>query len=657
MRNQSLLITACAVFLLLLLAMPIVSAVEYKTNASYDGSVGYNTNTTWTPMRNNVSGSNTVRELQNNTYSGETYSVATGISGYYLRHWRGLITWDTSAIPDSATITSATVSVYGHDKTNGLGQFNFAIIDANPLNKLAYGAGDYDKTTFTRMAPDIAYSSFSNDGWNNFTLNSQGLSAISKTGLTTFMFTHSADVDNSSLSWVNDSLSAFEIKGVNDSVEVRKPFITINYDLPALPVLTVSASPTTVTVGTPTNVNFTVKNQSSGLVVSGATVGLTGLVTDSGTTDVNGNATFSVTAASVGTITATASMAGYTGNTTTVAATAPLPVLTVSASPTTVTVGTPTNVNFTVKNQSSGLVVSGATVGLTGLVTDSGTTDVNGNATFSVTAASAGTITATASKTGYTQNTTTVTANPLVSTMDKIGVYKDGVWYLDWNGSGAWDQGTDKQDYFGAAGWTSVSGDWNPAVPSTKIGVYKDGVWYLDWNGNGAWDQGTDKEYYFGAAGWTPVSGDWNPAVPGTKIGVYKDGVWYLDWNGNGAWDQGTDKQDYFGAADWTPVVADWNPAVPGTKIGVYQNGVWYLDWNGNGAWEQGTDKQDYFGAAGWTPVVADWNPAVPGTKIGVFKDGVWYLDWNGNGAWDQGTDKQDYFGAALWTSVVGKWS
>ena len=49
---------------------------------------------------------------------------------------------------------------------------------------------------------------------------------------------------------------------------------------------------------------------------------------------------------------------------------------------------------------------------------------------------------------------------------------------------------------------------------------------------------GTDKVYSFGAAGWTSVVGDWNGRT-GTKIGVYKDGVWYLDWNGNGAWDPG----------------------------------------------------------------------------------------------------------------------
>jgi hypothetical protein len=53
-----------------------------------------------------------------------------------------------------------------------------------------------------------------------------------------------------------------------------------------------------------------------------------------------------------------------------------------------------------------------------------------------------------------------------------------------------------------------------------RIGVFRNGTWYLDTNGNGSWDTGTDKVYTFGTTGWTSVIGDWNPAVPGTKIGV-----------------------------------------------------------------------------------------------------------------------------------------
>ena len=63
---------------------------------------------------------------------------------------------------------------------------------------------------------------------------------------------------------------------------------------------------------------------------------------------------------------------------------------------------------------------------------------------------------------------------------------------------------------FGASGWTPVVGDWNGDGKGTKIGIYKDGTWYLDWNGNGVWDSGTDKVYTFGAAGWIPIIGKWS---------------------------------------------------------------------------------------------------------------------------------------------------
>ena len=62
---------------------------------------------------------------------------------------------------------------------------------------------------------------------------------------------------------------------------------------------------------------------------------------------------------------------------------------------------------------------------------------------------------------------------------------------------------------FGATGWIPVMSDWN-GDGKTEVGVYKDGVWYLDRNGNGVWDAGTDSQYTFGATGWIPVMSDWN---------------------------------------------------------------------------------------------------------------------------------------------------
>jgi hypothetical protein len=87
----------------------------------------------------------------------------------------------------------------------------------------------------------------------------------------------------------------------------------------------------------------------------------------------------------------------------------PIPMLSLSATPTAVFVGTPTDVTFTVISDSA--KIGGATVTLSGSATGSGTTDANGTAVISVNATGAGTITATASKTGYASGTATLTAS------------------------------------------------------------------------------------------------------------------------------------------------------------------------------------------------------------------------------------------------------
>jgi hypothetical protein len=86
----------------------------------------------------------------------------------------------------------------------------------------------------------------------------------------------------------------------------------------------------------------------------------------------------------------------------------PSPALSISADLATVTVGVPTDVNFTVTNNSE--LVEGATITLTGPATGSATTDTNGTAVISVNATGSGTITATAIKDGFISATTTITA-------------------------------------------------------------------------------------------------------------------------------------------------------------------------------------------------------------------------------------------------------
>jgi len=199
---------------------------------------------------------------------------------------------------------------------------------------------------------------------------------------------------------------------------------------------------------------------------------------------------------------------------------------------------------------------------------------------------------------------------------------------------------------------------------TAKIGVYREGTWYLDRNGNGVWDAGTDG--FIGNWGGDPadkvVVGDWNGSGT-TKIGIYGTGtgIWYLDKNGNGAWDGPTTDgviANWGGMPGDVPVVGEWTGGAV-TKVGIYRNGIWYLDKNGNGVWDAGTDGliANWGGMPGDVPVVADWNNT-GSTKVGTYGNGTWYLDGNGNGVWDGGgTDACITWGGMSGdTPVVGKW-
>jgi hypothetical protein len=151
----------------------------------------------------------------------------------------------------------------------------------------------------------------------------------------------------------------------------------------------------------------------------------------------------------------------------------------------------------------------------------------------------------------------------------KIGIYADSIWYLDLNNNGAWEgTPTDGLYYFGGGvtGAVPVTGDWNGTVAS-KIGIFvpSNGQWYLDTNGSGAWDgTPTDTLSYFGSGlvGTVPVTGDWN-ASGSTKVGLFvpSTGEWFLDADGSGAWNgTPTDALAYFGAGltGVVPVSGKW---------------------------------------------------------------------------------------------------
>ena len=230
----------------------------------------------------------------------------------------------------------------------------------------------------------------------------------------------------------------------------------------------------------------------------------------------------------------------------------------------------------------------------------------------------------------------------------KVGVFRSGAWFLDYNGTGLYSA-SDRSGAFGQAGDIPLVGKWDSSGRS-KVVVFRNGAIYLDSNGNLQWDPGIDLAGTFGMTGDTPVVGDWNGDGIDT-IGVFRGGMWFLD-NGNLAWDSGVDQQGAFGAHGDTPVVGAWGGSGL-TRVGVFRSGQWYLD-NGNLAWNPGVDLQGSFGASGDIPKVGDWDLS-GGYNVGVFRSGQWFLD-NGNLQWDSGLDQAGSFGIGTDTAITGRW-
>jgi hypothetical protein len=96
---------------------------------------------------------------------------------------------------------------------------------------------------------------------------------------------------------------------------------------------------------------------------------------------------------------------------------------------------------------------------------------------------------------------------------DDVGLFTGysgfGLFLMDANGNRSWDESGDRFAVFGLFdGFTPVVGDWN-ADGVDEIGIYQgaSGVFLLDSNGNGAWDDGVDQVAPFGQPGDLPVSG------------------------------------------------------------------------------------------------------------------------------------------------------
>ena len=163
----------------------------FNSVSAGDGQVQRDVST-WSNAHDTSTG--TVHASSTHDVIGQTEKV----SGSEYICTRYFFPFDTSAIPDNDLISSAALSWYftatsAGSNTNSL---NLRVVASNQANAVSLASADFSAPGNTAFSSDLPFSSISGAGYKDMTLNTSGISAISKNGYTRLAIRTDLDINN-----------------------------------------------------------------------------------------------------------------------------------------------------------------------------------------------------------------------------------------------------------------------------------------------------------------------------------------------------------------------------------------------------------------------------------------------------------------------------
>lgn len=174
------------------------TTLTVNSDAGGDGGIQQNgTNLSWANIRSATGACNAGGDCDVNSATADTFPVRyrAGTSA-----WggvcRGFATFDASAIGDSDTINSGTLSLNGTSKTDTIGSadLDVQVYQSSQASATALAKNDFNLTGTTAFSSAITYTNWSTVAYNDYALNASGLANISKTTYSMFAFRSTKDV-------------------------------------------------------------------------------------------------------------------------------------------------------------------------------------------------------------------------------------------------------------------------------------------------------------------------------------------------------------------------------------------------------------------------------------------------------------------------------
>jgi hypothetical protein len=199
----------------------------HPETSSVDGIVGrQNVSETWSNLR--AGAGNDCGDNGSPYWSICFRPAAT--SNQWWDIYRSILLFNTSGLPDDATITAATLSVYGFGKADPSSNSpSTAVYSSNPASNTALQNSDYVTLGTTAFSNSISYASYSTSGYNDYTLNSSGIAAISLTGISKFGLRTNYDAAGTSPTWASGQPETYVSLYFAEQGTGYKPKLVVTY--------------------------------------------------------------------------------------------------------------------------------------------------------------------------------------------------------------------------------------------------------------------------------------------------------------------------------------------------------------------------------------------------------------------------------------------
>ncbi len=143
--------------------------------------------------------------------------------------------FDTSALPDTDVISSSTISLYGNFKADTLDDDANAYIGitaGTPVSNTAIAASDFDNVGSTEFATGIDIDSLTSSGYNNWSLNASGISAIAQSGISKFAFREGHDINNVANDFTSNSINGLRVYAADNTGTSNDPKLVVEHQAP-----------------------------------------------------------------------------------------------------------------------------------------------------------------------------------------------------------------------------------------------------------------------------------------------------------------------------------------------------------------------------------------------------------------------------------------